>query len=114
MATTLSKTQIDRRAAAESVAASVKTAKPAPIAKESVLCDLFIEAFDKIDGWTCYPEGAGFDVLVVHEDGRQIGVEAKLSLNAKVCEAHAAGGLCLQLSAQSNAPVHPIHFHPLV
>lgn len=86
MATTLSKTQIDRRAAAESVAASVKTAKPAPIAKESVLCDLFIEAFNKIDGWTCYPEGAGFDVLVVHEDGRQIGVEAKLSLNAKVAD----------------------------
>lgn len=34
----------------------------------------------------CYPEAAGFDVLVVHEDGRQIGVQAKLSLNAKVAD----------------------------
>ncbi|MCY1301540.1 hypothetical protein D9M70_511610 [compost metagenome] len=37
-------------------------------------------------GWTCYPETADFDVLVVHEDGRQIGVEAKLKLNAKVAD----------------------------
>ena len=35
--------------------------------------------------WTAYPETAGFDILLIREgDGFQIGVEAKLSLNAKV------------------------------
>lgn len=54
--------------------------------KESALCALFISEFNKLKGWTCYPETGGFDVLVVHESGRQIGVEAKLKLNAKVAE----------------------------
>ncbi len=57
-----------------------------PFTKESELCELFIREFNTIDGWTCYPEAAGFDVLVVHQDGRQIGVEAKLTLNAKVAD----------------------------
>lgn len=56
------------------------------IEKESDLCALFIMEFNKLPGWTCYPEAAGFDVLVVHEDGRQIGVEAKLQINAKVAD----------------------------
>lgn len=56
------------------------------IAKEADLCALFIQEFNKLPGWTCYPEAAGFDILVVHTDGRQIGVEAKLSLNAKVAD----------------------------
>lgn len=42
--------------------------------------------FNAIEGWTCHPEAAGFDVLVVHQDGRQIGVEAKLTPNAKVAD----------------------------
>lgn len=54
--------------------------------KESDLCEAFIRDFNQLDGWTCYPESAGFDVLVVHDDGRQIGVEAKLQLNAKVAD----------------------------
>lgn len=56
------------------------------IEKEADLCALFIREFNQLPGWTCYPEAAGFDVLVVHSDGRQIGVEAKLSLNAKVAD----------------------------
>lgn len=56
------------------------------IKKESELCELFIREFNEVEGWTCYPEAAGFDVLVVHTDGRQIGVQAKLALNAKVAE----------------------------
>lgn len=56
------------------------------IKQESELCDLFIREFNAIAGWTCYPEAAGFDVLVVHAGGRQIGVEAKLALNAKVAD----------------------------
>jgi len=39
------------------------------------------------DGWIVYPETAGWDLLLAHnEHGIQIGIEAKLSLNAKVLE----------------------------
>lgn len=34
--------------------------------------------------WTIYPETADWDLLLVHRDGYQVGIEAKLSLNAKV------------------------------
>jgi hypothetical protein len=38
--------------------------------------------------WTVYPETAGWDLLLVHQAGYQVGIEAKLSLNAKVlCQA---------------------------
>ena len=53
---------------------------------ERALCDLFMAEMNAIHGWTCYPETAGFDVLAAHESGRQIGVEAKLALNAKVAD----------------------------
>lgn len=86
MATILKKAQPD--ASGEPCVADRPMAKerPQPIKLESDLCSLFIREFNAVDGWTCYPEAAGFDVLVVHDDGRQIGVEAKLSLNAKVAE----------------------------
>lgn len=52
-------------------------------AKEADLCAAFIEALP--NGWTAYPETGGFDILLVRaSDGFQIGVEAKLRLNAKV------------------------------
>lgn len=51
--------------------------------KEADLCAAFIASVP--DGWTAYPEAAGFDILLVRkEDGFQIGIEAKLKLNAKV------------------------------
>lgn len=53
---------------------------------ETSLCELFIREFNEQDGWTCYPETEGFDIVVAHESGRQIGVEAKLRLNAKVAD----------------------------
>lgn len=56
------------------------------IEKEADLCQLFMQEFNALADWTCYPEAAGFDVLVVHRDGRQIGVEAKMQLNAKVAD----------------------------
>jgi hypothetical protein len=34
--------------------------------------------------WTLYHETAGWDLLLAHEGGAQIGIEAKLSLNPKV------------------------------
>ncbi len=50
---------------------------------EAELCNAFIEAMP--DEWTVYPETCGFDILLVHNDtGHQIGIEAKLRLNAKV------------------------------
>lgn len=51
--------------------------------KETDLCAAFIAAIPQ--GWTAYPETGGFDILLVRKsDGAQIGVEAKLRLNAKV------------------------------
>lgn len=50
---------------------------------EAELCSYFIEAVEK--EWTAYPETAGWDILLVRkDDGFQIGIEAKLRLNAKV------------------------------
>ncbi|MHC8403530.1 hypothetical protein ACYZTX_29930 [Pseudomonas sp. MDT1-17] len=85
MATILKQELQDRIAQAANFETPPKDV-PEPIRKESDLCDLFIREFNKVEGWTCYPEAAGFDVLVVHQDGRQIGVEAKLTLNAKVAD----------------------------
>ena len=51
--------------------------------KETELCKKFIESIK--DAWACYPETCGFDILLSRkEDGFQIGIEAKLTLNAKV------------------------------
>lgn len=41
--------------------------------------------------WTVYAETAGWDILMVHRDGYQLGIEAKLSLNAKVLEQTLSG-----------------------
>lgn len=50
---------------------------------EAALCAAFISRVP--DGWTAYPETAGYDILLVRQvDGAQIGVEAKMTLNAKV------------------------------
>lgn len=53
---------------------------------EAALCDAFIETVPK--EWTVYPETCNFDILLAHVTGVQIGIEAKLRLNAKViCQA---------------------------
>jgi hypothetical protein len=41
--------------------------------------------------WTVYPETAGWDLLLAHKEGYQVGVEAKLSLNAKVLDQALSG-----------------------
>jgi hypothetical protein len=52
-------------------------------ATEAELCAALIK--HNSEKWTAYPETSGFDILMVRKaDGFQIGVEAKLSLNAKV------------------------------
>lgn len=54
-----------------------------PFATEVDLCRAFIAALPR--GWTAYAETAGFDILLVRDaDGVQIGIEAKLRLNAEV------------------------------
>jgi hypothetical protein len=51
--------------------------------KESDLCAAFIAALP--EEWQAYAETAGWDILLAHKiDGRQIGVQAKLKLNADV------------------------------
>lgn len=50
---------------------------------EAELCAAFIKANAEL--WDAYQETASFDILMVRkEDGFQIGIEAKLKLNAKV------------------------------
>lgn len=56
---------------------------------EADLCAAFIAAATKPRAgrpdWVAYPETAGFDILLVRQtDGYQVGVEAKLTLNARV------------------------------
>lgn len=65
-------------------------------ATEQALCADFIEWVKAESGvtrygrteprWTCYAETAGWDILLVAEDGTQIGVQAKLKFNMKVLQ----------------------------
>jgi hypothetical protein len=58
---------------------------------EAALCSAFladvarVHAGKKAAQWICYPETGGFDILLVRAaDGFQVGIEAKLTLNAAV------------------------------
>lgn len=56
---------------------------------EAALCEAFA-VWAKAGGggrepWEVYPETAGFDQLLVDKHGRQLGIEAKLTMNPKVC-----------------------------
>lgn len=58
---------------------------PEKYTREADLCADFISVIDKTGDWICYPETAGFDILLRRKaDDAQIGIEAKLKLNAKV------------------------------
>lgn len=55
----------------------------AAFAKETDLCAAFLTCVP--DDWIAYPETCGWDIVLAHrETGIQIGIEAKLTLNAKV------------------------------
>lgn len=59
------------------------TAKTKHFASEAEMCVAFVDAVGP--DWTVYAETAGWDILLVRSaDGFQIGVEAKLRLNATV------------------------------
>lgn len=60
---------------------------PCPFATEAELVVCWLEELKSRKAgadWTVYPETAGWDLLLVHRDGYQIGIEAKLTLNVKV------------------------------
>lgn len=62
--------------------------KPTDFATESDLCAAFI-AWVQAEGkgrWTAYAETATWDILLVRDDGTQIGVQAKLRFNLKVLQ----------------------------
>ena len=50
---------------------------------EEALCAAFA-AWARTQGFTVYPETAGWDMLLVTDEGHQLGIEAKLALNLKV------------------------------
>lgn len=51
---------------------------------EAELCKAFISVVKARPNWTAYPETGGFDILIVRNDGLQIGIEAKLKASFKV------------------------------
>jgi len=51
---------------------------------ETALCRSFIDWLP--EEWTAYPETQNYDILLIGPQGYQIGVEAKLRLNAEVIE----------------------------
>jgi len=56
-----------------------------PIFKtEAEMCSSFMTEIRKYPGWVCYPETAGWDILLARSDGTQIGVQAKLKFNISV------------------------------
>jgi hypothetical protein len=50
---------------------------------EADLCAAFIE-WVKPQGWTVYAETGGWDILLAHPSGEQVGIQAKLRFNVKV------------------------------
>jgi hypothetical protein len=68
--------------------------------KETDLCAAFVAALPK--GWTAYPETGGFDLVLVRAvDGAQIGIEAKLRLNAKVIAQAAESGTEYEVAGEN-------------
>lgn len=53
-------------------------------ATEAELCAAFIAWAARWPEWTAYPESCGWDILLAHADGTQVGIQAKLKLNLKV------------------------------
>lgn len=65
--------------------------EPVTFETEAALCQAFLRNLPP--EWIAYPETAGWDILLVHRvGGWQVGIEAKLQLNAKVI-AQAIDGL---------------------
>lgn len=62
---------------------------------EVELCSAYIEWMkSKHPEWTAYAETAGWDILMVHEDGTQVGIQAPLKFNMTVLEQAVGGYYC--------------------
>ena len=57
-------------------------------ATEAEMVREFLRNLERVEPkrWTVYPETGDWDLLLVHSTGYQVGLEAKLSLNAKVID----------------------------
>lgn len=53
---------------------------------EAELCAQFMDFVRRRSDWVCYPETAGFDVLLAAPTGEQLGIHAKLAFNVKVLQ----------------------------
>lgn len=66
-----------------------------PFVSEADLVAQFLREIERdkatAKNWTIYPETADWDLLLVHADGYQLGIEAKMSLNAKVIDQALSG-----------------------
>jgi hypothetical protein len=60
--------------------------RPSEFNSEAEMCAAFIAWLARFPGWTAFAETEGWDILLVHADGTQIGVQAKLKCNIKVLE----------------------------
>lgn len=62
--------------------------RKAAFSTEAEMIREFLRNLDHIEGrtWTAYPETGEWDLLLVHKTGYQVGLEAKLTLNAKVID----------------------------
>ena len=59
---------------------------------EAELCAAFLSWLTRYPEWTPYAETAGWDILLVHRDGTQVGVQAKLKFNMAVLQQTVEGG----------------------
>lgn len=70
---------------------------------EADLVQAFLDTLNHRHGegrdWTVYPETADWDLLLVHKDGFQLGIQAKLTLNAKAIDQALAGASSYWTSA---------------
>lgn len=53
---------------------------------EADLCAAFLAWLARYPEWTPYAETAGWDILLVHTDGTQVGIQAKLKFNMAVLQ----------------------------
>lgn len=60
--------------------------KEARFQTEAELCAAFQRWVAGIEGWTFYAETHGWDILLAHADGTQIGIQAKLKFNLGVLQ----------------------------
>lgn len=51
---------------------------------EAEMCDVFISWLARYPDWIAYAETEGWDILLAHHDGTQIGIQAKLKFNMAV------------------------------